>query len=92
MEITLTPEIEELLKKEMETGDYVSNTDILREGLLLLRSKKIPAEVKLENLKSEIYKGINAVKQKNFQEYNTAEELIEEVIVEAHAEFNSKNK
>lgn len=92
MEITLTPEIEELLKKEMETGDYVSTTDILREGLLLLRSKKIPAEVKLENLKSEIYKGINAVKQKDFQEYDSAEELIEEVIIEARAEFRSKNK
>lgn len=36
MEITLTPELEKLVNEELETGDYFSPGDVLREGLLLL--------------------------------------------------------
>lgn len=92
MEITLTPEIEELLKMELETGDYISGNDVLREGLLLLRAKKLPAEKRLEILKDEINKGIDAVKNGNFREYDSADELIEDVLTEVNGEFKAKQK
>jgi putative addiction module CopG family antidote len=92
MEITLTPEIEKLLKQELETGDYVSSNDVLREGLLLLRAKKLSAEERLEKLKSEINKGRDAVKNGKYREYDSADEMIEDVIKEARAEFEVKQK
>lgn len=92
MEITLTPEIEELLTEEMKSGEYVSNNDVLREGLLLLRAKKLSKEERLENLKQEINKGIEDLKNGNYRKYGSADEMIEDVIKEARAEFETQQK
>lgn len=92
MEITLTPEIEELLTEEMKSGEYVSNNDVLREGLLLLRAKKLSKEERLENLKQKINKGIEDLKNGNYRKYGSADEMIEDVIKEARAEFETQQK
>lgn len=92
MEITLTPEIEELLIEEMKTGDYISKTDVLREGLLLLKSKKLSREERIENLKREINKGAEDIKNGNYREYNSANEMIEDILNEVHSEFEINKK
>ncbi len=58
MEITLTPELETLINEELQTGDYFSPSDVLREGLLSLRARRIPKAVRLENLRREVQKGL----------------------------------
>jgi antitoxin ParD1/3/4 len=90
MEITLTPELEDLLNEELQTGDYFSPTDVLREGLLSLRTRRIPKEVRLENLRREVQKGIDDIQQGNYKTYDSADEMMEEIIKEARTEFEAK--
>ncbi len=92
MEITLTPELEDLLNEEMQTGDYFSPSDVLRESLLLLREMKKPKQVRLENLRREVQKGIDDIRQGNYKTYDSADEMMEEIISEARAEFEAKKK
>ncbi|MCU0240061.1 MAG: hypothetical protein MUC29_11520 [Pyrinomonadaceae bacterium] len=86
MEITLTTELENLINDELKTGKYFSPTDVLREGLLLLKSRK----KERENVRKEIQKGIDAIRKGNFTSYNSADEMIEDVINEARKDFESR--
>lgn len=92
MEITITTELEELINEEMQTGNYFSPTEVLRDGLLTLRNKRIPKEVRRENLRSEIQKGIDAMRDGKYRTYYSADEMIEDVINEARTEFEAKKK
>jgi antitoxin ParD1/3/4 len=86
MEITLTTELESLINEELQTGKYFSPTDVLREGLLLLKSRK----KERENVRKEIQKGIDAIRKGNSTSYNSADEMIEDVINEARKDFESR--
>jgi antitoxin ParD1/3/4 len=92
MEITLTPELEKLINEQMKSGDYVSPTDVLCEGLLYLKAMRTPKDVRRENLRLEVMKGVEAMQTGNYRSYNSAEEMMEEIIKEARAEFKAKRK
>ena len=92
MEITITPEIEKMIGEELETGDYFSPTDVLRESLLYLRTRRIPKKERLENLRREVMKGVDAMRNGDYRSYNSAEEMMEDIIKEARAELEAKNK
>ena len=93
MEITLTPEMEKLIDEEMQAGDYFSPTDVLREGLLSLRAKRIPKEVRLENLRREIQKGIDDIRQGNHKTYDAdnLDEFVEGIIERGKERLNKRN-
>lgn len=90
MTITLTPELEKLINEAIKSGDYDSPNEVLRESLLWLNERRLPKEVRRENLRREIQKGIDAVKDGRFTTYDSADEMIEDVIKEARTEFEAK--
>jgi antitoxin ParD1/3/4 len=92
MEITLTPELENLINEELQTGNYFSPSDVLRESLLYLRASRIPREVRRENLRREVQKGIDEIRSGKSRTYNSAEEMMEDIIREARAEFEAKKQ
>ena len=92
MEITLTPELEKLINDELATGDYVSPSHVLHEGLLYLRAIRTPKEIRRENLRREVMKGVEEVRNGESRVYNSAEELIEDIKREARAEFEARKK
>ena len=47
---------------------------------------------KLESLKREINKGIEAIENGNFRVYDSADEMIEEILNEVQAEFEKNRK
>ena len=73
MNIVLSPELENLVNEELQTGDYFSPSDVLREGLLLLKESKLPREVRRENLRREIQKGIDDIREGRFTVYDADE-------------------
>lgn len=93
MEITLTPDMEKLIDEEMQAGDCYSPTDVLREGLLSLRAKRIPKEVRLENLRREIKKGIDDIRQGNYKTYDAdnLDEFVEDIIERGKERLNKSN-
>ncbi len=59
------------------------------------QNKNLPKEVRLESLRQEIQKGIDAMRAGNFRTCNSTEELndyLEEIIKEARIEFEAKKK
>ena len=58
--ISLNPYFEELLKDKVESGLYNSVSEVMREALRLLEERDQLRDLRLEELRSEIQKGINS--------------------------------
>ncbi len=89
MEIILTPELENLVNRKIQSGRYNSPSEVVREGLLLLKREEDLKKLQVEELRGEVQKGIDAIKQGNSKTYNSADEMIENIISEARAEFEA---
>lgn len=59
MNVSLTPELENLVNQKVKTGLYNSASEVLREGLRLLQQRDEMREAKLNALRVEIQKGID---------------------------------
>ena len=51
MQITLTPEIENIIKRKVASGYYASETEVIRESLRLLQERD---EEKLKSLREDL--------------------------------------
>ena len=60
MNISLTPQLENLVKRKVESGLYNSASEVMREALRLLEERDRMAEIKLEELKKEIQAGLDS--------------------------------
>jgi antitoxin ParD1/3/4 len=60
MNISLTPHFEELVKGKVESGLYNSVSEVVREALRLLEERDQLRELRLEELRREIQKGIDS--------------------------------
>ena len=54
------------------------------------KNKELPKEVRIESLRQEIQKGVDAMRAGNYKTYHSADEMIEDVIKEVRAEFNAR--
>ena len=88
MNITLTPELERLVREKVETGYYNSVTELIRDALLLLDEREKLERIKTESLKKEIAIGSEQLKNGNYSEYN--EELLSSLINEIQTEGRKK--
>jgi antitoxin ParD1/3/4 len=60
MNISLTPHLEDLVRAKVESGLYNSASEVMREALRLLQERDQLREMRLEELRSEIQKGIDS--------------------------------
>lgn len=93
MEITLTSELEKLVKEEIASGEFDSPAEVLREGLLMLKESRLPREVRRENLRREIQKGIDAIRNGQYKTYSSdnLDEFAEDIIKHGTEKLNEKN-
>lgn len=63
MNISLTPQLESLLKEKVATGMYNSVSEVVREALRLMSEQDKLNEIKLNNLREEISLGISSLDQ-----------------------------
>ena len=61
MNVSVGQEFEEFVQKKVASGDYASVSEVVREGLRLLKEKDLLFEARLQALKGEIQKGIDQV-------------------------------
>ena len=61
MNVSLTPELENLVNQKVKTGMYNSTSEVVREALRLLEEKDRIKEMRLEELRAEIQKGIDDI-------------------------------
>ncbi|MCX7084726.1 MAG: type II toxin-antitoxin system ParD family antitoxin [Methylococcales bacterium] len=60
MNISLNPHFEELVKGKVQSGLYNSVSEVMREALRLLEERDQLRDLRFEELRSEIQKGINS--------------------------------
>ena len=60
MNISLTPQLEELVKRKVDSGLYVSASEVMREALRLLEERDRLNAMRLEELRAEIQKGLDS--------------------------------
>ena len=59
MNVSLTPALEKLIQKKVETGLYNSASEVIREALRLLEEQDRLRRIRLENLRKEIAIGVD---------------------------------
>jgi antitoxin ParD1/3/4 len=60
MNVSLTPQLEDLVQKKVASGLYGSASEVLREALRLLEERDRVRAIRLEELRSDIQKGIDS--------------------------------
>lgn len=65
MNISLTPELEELVHEKVKTGMYQTASEVVREGLRLLRER----DQQIEALRRDVRAGFDAVERGEFTDY-----------------------
>jgi antitoxin ParD1/3/4 len=79
MNVSLTPELEQFVHQKVESGRYLSASEVVREALRLLEERDRLRELRLETLRREIAVGI---RQSDRGEVFDGEEVIQELLGE----------
>lgn len=58
MNISLTPELEEFVREKVETGRYLSASEVVREALRILEERDQLRSLRLTQLQRDIAEGI----------------------------------
>jgi antitoxin ParD1/3/4 len=72
MNISLTPELEQIVNFKVKSGLYNSASEVIREGIRLLQQRDEMRELKLEALRQEIQKGIADLEAGRFRDGSEA--------------------
>lgn len=59
MNVSVGKEFEEFVRGKVDSGDYASVSEVVRDGLRLLKEKELLLEARLQSLRGEIQKGID---------------------------------
>ena len=60
MNVSLTPELERFIREKVDSGRYHSSSEVVREALRLLEERERLRELRIEELRREIQKGIDS--------------------------------
>lgn len=60
MNISLTPQLESLVKSKVESGLYGSASEVMRDALRLLEERDRRQALRVEELRAEIKKGVDS--------------------------------
>lgn len=80
MNVSLTPELETLINEKVKSGDYNSASEVIREGLRLLKEQDELRKIRREELRREVMKGVEQIRKGEYTVYNSADELADAVI------------
>jgi antitoxin ParD1/3/4 len=67
MNISLTPQLEEMIRQKIASGSYSSASEVVREALRLMELEDQMRELKLQRLREEIQKGFESGPASEFQ-------------------------
>lgn len=80
MNISLTPELESLVIEKVKSGNYNSASEVIREALRLLKEQDELKQIRREELRREVMKGVEQIRRGEGVTFNSADELAEAII------------
>ena len=78
MNVSLTPQLERLVKEKVASGKYDSASEVMREALRLLEEQEDLNRIKLEALKQDIMLGLADLEAGRYQTYASGNDLFDE--------------
>ncbi len=60
MNVSLTPELEQYVQEKVASGMYYSASEVIREGLRLLREREQIQQMRLQELRQDIQAGLDS--------------------------------
>ena len=60
MNVNLTPELEEMVRRKVASGLYNSASEVVREALRLMNAQDQARAVRLEQLRTDIHEGLDS--------------------------------
>jgi antitoxin ParD1/3/4 len=66
MNVSLTPELEQMVSEKVGAGMYQTASEVIREGLRLLKER----DQRLESLRRDVRAGFEAVERGKFSDYD----------------------
>ena len=77
MNVSLTPQLEKLINDKVKTGMYQTASEVVREGLRLLKDR----DEDVAQLRKKIQAGFDAIERGKYEEYDehTTRKLVEGV-------------
>jgi antitoxin ParD1/3/4 len=99
MNVSLTPELEELINQKVKSGMYNSASEVIREGLRrMFKEDAIRPQIteiqrlQMDELQREVMKGVEQMRNGQSRRYNSIDEMFAEITAEAKTEFEARNK
>jgi antitoxin ParD1/3/4 len=92
MNVSLTPELEQIVSERLASGLYNSASEVVQEALSLLQQRDELRRRQLEQLREEVKAGAEQIKQGRYSTYSTADELIAEIIEQGQQRLAEKKK
>ncbi len=87
MNVSLTPDLEELVQQKVKSGRYQSANEVVRAALQLLEQQDMQLQMRLEQLRREVAIGIEQSERGEvFDGSEVVRELLEEIEQEEQAE------
>jgi antitoxin ParD1/3/4 len=77
--VSLTAELEQLVNEKVASGMYHSASEVVREGLHLLKGRDELQRIRREELRREIMLGAEQVRQGRGKKYAREAELADEI-------------
>jgi len=80
MNVSLTPQLEQFVREKVDSGRYLSASEVVREGLRLLEERDLVYQARLADLQKEITIGVEeADRGELFDGEEVMQELYEEL-------------
>jgi antitoxin ParD1/3/4 len=94
MNVSLTRELEHFVNQKVTSGLYHSASEVVREGLRLLKEKEDLKKLRLDELRREIAIGVEQLDRGEYEEYdeNGLKELVQEGQSEGRKRLAHKGK
>lgn len=73
MEVALTQELEDLITEQVESGNFPSPGEVIREALTLFKEQLESRQQSLKSLRQDIRVGLNALDRGQYEEYDADE-------------------
>lgn len=84
MNVSLTPELEQLVNKKVKSGLYHSASEVIREGLRLLKEQDDMRQSRLSQLRQEVEIGAEQLERGKYTDYDA--ENLQPLVDEIQAE------
>jgi antitoxin ParD1/3/4 len=94
MNISLTPQLEEFIRRKVNSGLYHSASEVVREALRLLEERDRLREMRLKILRKEIQEGIDQIEHGEYTEYDeqTLRDFFEGIRMEGSKRLEAKRQ